>query len=143
MGRFLHSSGPKKDRGPLQIGTRSPFTSSNPSYSAAISASSNLSKCIGKIAVSASSQQQQSQASWDRLEIKPKRHKGHGSGTLIASLEALLSKATSLEIFQSLKSLLTNLSQVSLGLPLPPLHYRHILEPHYAPAPQEQIKINP
>ena len=78
-----------------------------------------------------------SQANWNRLEMKPKRHKGHGSGTLIASLEALLSKATSLEIFQSLKSLLTDLSQVSLGLPLPPLHYRHVLEPHYAPGPQE------
>ena len=50
--------------------------------------------------------------------MKPKRHKGHGSGTLIASLEALLSKTTSLEIFQSLKSLLIDLSQVSLGLPL-------------------------
>ena len=95
VGRFLHSSGPKKDRGPLQIGTRSPFTSSNPSYSAAISASSNLRKCIGKIAVSASSQQQQSQANWSRLEIKLKKHKGHGSGTLIASLQALLSKTTS------------------------------------------------
>ena len=98
VGRFLHSSGPKKDRGPLQIGTRSPFTSSNPSYSAAISASSNLRKCIGKIAVSASSQQQQSQASWGRLEMKPKKHKCHDSGTLITSLQALLSKTTSSEI---------------------------------------------
>ena len=26
------------------------------------------------------------QASWGRLEMKPKRNKGHGSGTLIASL---------------------------------------------------------
>ena len=60
-----------------------------------------------------------SQASWDRLEMKPKRHKGHGSGTLIASLQALLSKAISSEIFQSLRSLLTDSSQVSLGLPLP------------------------
>ena len=60
-----------------------------------------------------------SQASWGRLEMKPKRHKGHGSGTLIASLQALLSKATSSEIFQSLRSLLTDSSQVSLGLPLP------------------------
>jgi len=25
------------------------------------------------------------QASWGRLEMKPKRNKGHGSGTLIAS----------------------------------------------------------
>ena len=25
-----------------------------------------------------------SQASWGRLEMKPTRHKGHGSGTLIA-----------------------------------------------------------
>ena len=53
-------------------------------------------------------QQQQhslfSQASWGRLEMKPKRNKGHGSGTLIASLQALLSKAISLEIFQSLRS---------------------------------------
>ena len=62
---------------------------------------------------------QQSQASWGRLEMKPKRHKDHGSGMLIASLQALLSKATSSEIFQSLMSLLTDSSQVSLGLPLP------------------------
>ena len=46
-------------------------------------------------------QQQQQQhsllslASWGRLDIKPKRSKGHSSGTLIASLQALLSKATS------------------------------------------------
>ncbi|KAG2538170.1 hypothetical protein PVAP13_9NG840000 [Panicum virgatum] len=68
-------------------------------------------------------QQQQhsllSQASWGRLEMKPKRHKGHGSGTLIASLQALLSKANSSEISQSLRSLLTDSSQISLGLPLP------------------------
>src|SRR6185369_1971175 len=68
-------------------------------------------------------QQQQhslfSQASWGRLEMKPKRNKCHGSGTLIASLQALLSKAIFLEIFQSLRSLLTDSSQVSLGLPLP------------------------
>ena len=51
--------------------------------------------------------------------MKPTRHKGHGSGTLIASLQALLSKTTSSEIFQSLRSLLTDSSQVSLGLPLP------------------------
>jgi len=57
--------------------------------------------------------------SWGRLEMEPKRNKGHGSGTLIASLQALLSKATSLEIFHFLRSLLTDLSQVSLGLPLP------------------------
>ena len=60
-------------------------------------------------------QQQQhsllSQASWDRLEMKPKRHTGHGSGTLIASLQALLSKTTSSEISQSLRSLLTDSSQ--------------------------------
>ena len=59
-------------------------------------------------------QQQQhsllSQASWGRLEMKPKRHKGHGSGTLIASLQALLSKASSLEISQFLRSLLTDSS---------------------------------
>ena len=53
-----------------------------------------------------------SQASSGRLEMKPKRNKGHGSGTLIASLQALLSKATSLEIFHSLRSLLTDSSQV-------------------------------
>ena len=51
-------------------------------------------------------QQQQhsllSQASWGRLEMKPKRHKGQGSGTLIASLQALLFKANSSEISQSL-----------------------------------------
>ena len=84
--------------------------------------------CSG-IAFSCKSVQQQqqqhslfSQASWGRLEMKPKRNKGHGSGTLIASLQALLSKAISLEIFQSLRSLLTDSSQVSLGLPLPLLH---------------------
>ena len=68
-------------------------------------------------------QQQQhsllTQVSWGMLEMKPKRHKGHGSGTLIASLQALLSKANSLEISQSLRSLLTDSSQVSLGLSLP------------------------
>ena len=62
-------------------------------------------------------QQQQhsllSQASWGRPEMEPKRHKGHGSGTLIASLQALLSKANSSEISQSLRSLLTDSSQVS------------------------------
>ena len=51
--------------------------------------------------------------------MKPKRNKGHGSGTLIASLQALLSKAISLEMFQSLRSLLTDSTHVSLGLPLP------------------------
>ena len=51
--------------------------------------------------------------------MKSKRNNGHGSGTLIASFQALVSKAISLEIFQSLRSLLTNSSQVSLGLPLP------------------------
>jgi len=60
-----------------------------------------------------------SQASWGRLQMKPKRNKGHGLGTLIASLQVLLSKAISLEILQSLRSLLTNSSQVSLCLPLP------------------------
>src|SRR6187551_3044366 len=67
-------------------------------------------------------QQQQhsllSQASWGRLEVKPKKgqkktekeleesrkeSKDHGSGTLIASLQALLSIAKSLEIFHSLR----------------------------------------
>ena len=51
--------------------------------------------------------------------MKPKRHKGHGSCTLIASLQALISKANSSEISQYLRSLLTDSSQVSLGLPLP------------------------
>ena len=51
--------------------------------------------------------------------MKPKRHKCHGSGTLTASLQVLLSKATSSEISQSLRSLLTDSSQVSLDLPLP------------------------
>ena len=69
--------------------------------------------------------------------MKLKRHKGHGSGTLIASLQAFLSKATSLEIFQSLRSLLTDSSQISLGLHLPIFTLLHTLEPHYAPAPQE------
>jgi len=57
-----------------------------------------LNRCTGLLA----QQQQQhsllSQASWGRIEMKPTRHKGHGSGTLIASLQALLSKATSSEI---------------------------------------------
>src|SRR6187551_2268407 len=83
-------------------------------------------------------QQQQhsllSQASWGRLEVKPKKSKkktekeleesrkeskDHGSGTLIASLQALLSIAKFLEIFHSLRSLITDSSQVSLGRPLP------------------------
>ena len=62
-------------------------------------------------------QQQQSllfQASWGRLEMKPIRHKGHDSGTLIASLQALLSKATSSEISQSLRSLLTDSSRYAI-----------------------------
>ena len=59
------------------------------------------------LAVQQKQQQQQqhsflSQASWGRLEIKHKRHKGHGSATLIASLQVLLSKANSSEISQSL-----------------------------------------
>jgi len=92
-------------------------------------------------------QQQQhsllSQASWGRLEMKSIRNtkaptetqkehkakgrerdkqneeKGHGSGTSIASLQALLSIVSSLEIFHSFKSLLTDSSQVKLGRPLP------------------------
>ena len=60
-----------------------------------------------------------SQASWGRLKLKPKRNKGHGSCTLIACLQTLLSKAISLEIFQSLRSISTDSSHVSLGLPLP------------------------
>ena len=53
--------------------------------------------------ISQQQQQQQSllsQTSWGRLKMKPKRHKCHGSGTLIASLQALLSKANSSEISQ-------------------------------------------
>ena len=77
-----------------------------------------------------SQQQQQqsllSQTSWGRLEMKPKRHEGHGSGTLIASLQALLSKANS-EISQSLRYLLIDLFQISLGLPLPPLYFINTL----------------
>jgi hypothetical protein len=41
------------------------------------------------------------------------RNKVHDSGTLIASLQALLSIANSLEMFHSLRSLLTNSSQLS------------------------------
>ena len=69
--------------------------------------------------------------------MKPERKKIQGSGILIASLQALLSKAIFLEIFQSLRSLLTDSSHVSLGLLYPSLHYRPAQEPHYAPAPQE------
>ena len=50
--------------------------------------------------------------------MKSKRHKGHGSGTLIASLQALLSKANSSKISQSLMSLLTDSAQFNLGLSL-------------------------
>jgi len=89
-------------------------------------------------------QQQQhnllSQASWDRLEMKPKRNKdkrntkkdtrqkveigvnrnkGLGSGMLIASFQALLSIANYLKIFHSLRSLLTNVPQFNIGRPLP------------------------
>ena len=44
-----------------------------------------------KVELQQQQQQQQqhsllSQASWGRLEMKPKRHKCHSSGTLIASL---------------------------------------------------------
>jgi len=77
-----------------------------------------------------------SQPSWGSLEMKPKRNKSR-SCTLIASPQALLSKGTSLETFQSLMSLLTDSSQVSLGLLLPLFHYRPALEPNYAPTPQE------
>ena len=51
--------------------------------------------------------------------MKAKRHKAYGSDMLIVSLQALLPKAICSEIFQSLRSLLTDSSQVSLGLPLP------------------------
>jgi hypothetical protein len=82
-------------------------------------------------------QQQQhsilSQINWGRLKMKPKRDekqghikghkghktkKGHSSDTLIVNLQALLSITKSLKIFHSLRSLLTDLSQVSLGRPL-------------------------
>jgi hypothetical protein len=60
-------------------------------------------------------QQQQlsllSQASRGRLDMKPKgtiniktRRRSHGSGTLMASLQAPLSKAKSLELFQKISS---------------------------------------
>ena len=78
-----------------------------------------------------------SQASWGRLEMKAKRNKVHGSSTLIASFQPLLSKAISLEIFQSLRSLLADSSQVSLGLPLPLFTLSTHSRTHYAPAPQE------
>ena len=48
-------------------------------------------------------------SSWGRLN--PKRNKDHSSDTLIASLQALLSEATSLEIFHYLRSLLSDSSQ--------------------------------
>jgi hypothetical protein len=91
---------------------------------------------VARVLGRAMQQQQQqhsllSQASWGRLEMKPKKdektgrhikgqkeHKtkrGHGSGTLIANLQALLFIAKSLGIFHSLRSLLTDSSQVSLG----------------------------
>ncbi|KAK3153384.1 hypothetical protein QOZ80_2BG0171650 [Eleusine coracana subsp. coracana] len=58
-------------------------------------------------------------------EQKPKtskqegRKKDHGSGMSIASLQALLSIASSLGISYALRSLLTDSSQVKLGRPLP------------------------
>lgn len=48
-------------------------------------------------------------SSWGRLN--PKRNKDHSSDTLIASLQALLSEATSLEIFHYLRFLLSDSSQ--------------------------------
>jgi hypothetical protein len=48
-----------------------------------------------------------------------KTKRGHGSGTLIVNLQAFLSIAKSLEIFHSLRFLLTDSSQVSLGRHLP------------------------
>ena len=101
------------------------------------------SETIGGCHASQQQQQQQqqhsffSQASWGRLEMKPERKKVQGSVTLIASLQALLSKAISLEIFQSLRSLLTNSSHISLGLPLPLFTLSTSSRSHYAPAPQE------
>ncbi|KAK3146787.1 hypothetical protein QOZ80_3BG0272000 [Eleusine coracana subsp. coracana] len=47
------------------------------------------------------------------------RKKDHGSGTSIASLQALLSIASSLGISHAFRSLLTDSSQVKLGRPLP------------------------
>ena len=82
---------------------------------------SKFTKCVTSDFVIQQQQQHSlfSQANRGRLEMKPKRNKGHSSSTLIASLQALLSKTISLEIFQSLRSLLTDSSHVSLGLPLP------------------------
>ena len=51
--------------------------------------------------------------------MKSKRYKSHGSNILIASLQTLLSKATFSKIFQFLRSLFTDSSQVNLDLPLP------------------------
>jgi hypothetical protein len=91
-----------------------------------------------------------SQTSWGRLEVKPTRNKGRRStkhkntkaqkkdhvwGTLIASLQALLSITNSLGMSHSLRSLLTDSSQV-VDL-YPSLHYRPGLAPHYAPVPRE------
>ena len=56
---------------------------------------------------------------------------------MIASLQALLSKAISLEIFQSLRSLLTNSSHVSLGLPLPLLY---IIDPLKNPNTHRRLR---
>ena len=48
-----------------------------------------------KLSVKQQQQQQQhsllSQASWGRLEMKPTRHKDHGLGTLIASIQSYIS----------------------------------------------------
>ena len=57
--------------------------------------------------------------------------------TLIVSLQTLLSKAISLEIFQSLRSLLTDSSHVSLGLPLPPLY---IIDPLKNPITHRRLR---
>jgi hypothetical protein len=56
---------------------------------------------------------------WKRDNRVKEKGKDHGSGLLIACLQAHLSLANSLEIFHSLRSLLTVSSQVILGRPLP------------------------
>ncbi|KAK3118803.1 hypothetical protein QOZ80_9BG0708160 [Eleusine coracana subsp. coracana] len=55
----------------------------------------------------------------EKMSKQEGKKKDHGSGTSIASLQALLSIASSLVISHAFRSLLTDSSQVMLGRPLP------------------------
>jgi hypothetical protein len=94
-----------------------------------------------------------SQANWGKLEMKPTRNKerritkhknikaqkkkGRSCLMHINCKSPSTSIHNSLGMSHSLRSLLTASSQVSLGRPLPLLHYRPGLAPHYAPVSRE------